>query len=30
MAWLMIAILGVFTGILFLTRRFWVYDGGMA
>jgi len=30
MAWLMIAILGVFTGFLFLTRRFWVYDGGMA
>jgi len=30
LAWLMVAILAVFTGILFLTKRFWVYEGGVA
>jgi len=30
MAWVMLAIIGTLTGILFLTKRFWVYDGGYA
>ncbi len=28
MAWVMLAIIGIMTLILFATRRFWVYDGG--
>ena len=30
MAWVMLAIIGTLTGLLFLTKRFWVYDGGYA
>jgi multiple sugar transport system permease protein len=30
MAWLMLVMLGTFTGILFLTKRFWVYEGGFS
>jgi len=30
MAWVMLLIIGTLTGILFLTKRFWVYDGGYA
>ena len=30
MAWVMLLIIGSITGILFLTKRFWVYDGGYA
>jgi len=30
MAWVMLVIIGTITGILFLTKRFWVYDGGYA
>jgi multiple sugar transport system permease protein len=29
MAWYMLLFIGLFTAILFLTRRFWVYDGGL-
>ncbi len=28
LAWVMLAIIGIFTGILFLTKRFWVYEEG--
>ena len=28
MAWVMLIIIGIFTGILFLTKRFWVYEEG--
>ena len=30
MAWVMLLMLAVFTGILFLTKRFWVYEGGFS
>ncbi len=29
LAWVMLLIVGAFTGLLFLTKRFWVYDGGL-
>ncbi|MDD3336289.1 MAG: sugar ABC transporter permease [Eubacteriales bacterium] len=29
LAWVMLLIVGAFTGILFLTKKFWVYDGGL-
>lgn len=29
LAWIMLVIVGGFTGVLFLTKRFWVYDGGL-
>lgn len=29
LAWIMLLIIGAFTGILFLTKRFWVYEEGM-
>lgn len=29
LAWIMLAIIGLITGILFATKRFWVYDGGL-
>ncbi len=28
LAWVMLLIIGAFTGVLFLTKRFWVYEGG--
>ncbi|MCL2016392.1 MAG: sugar ABC transporter permease [Defluviitaleaceae bacterium] len=30
LAWMMLIMLGTFTGILFLTKRFWVYEGGFS
>jgi len=30
LAWLMLVMLGMFTGVLFLTKRFWVYEGGFS
>jgi len=30
MAWVMLMMLAVFTGFLFLTKRFWVYEGGFS
>ena len=29
LAWIMLVIIGVFTGVLFLTKRFWVYEEGV-
>lgn len=29
LAWVMLAIIGLMTGILFATKKFWVYDGGL-
>lgn len=29
LAWVMLLIVGAFTGLLFLTKRFWVYEGGL-
>ncbi len=29
LAWIMLLIIGIFTGILFLTKRLWVYEGGV-
>lgn len=29
MAWVMLAIIGAVTGILFATKKFWVYEGGL-
>ena len=29
LAWIMLVIVGGFTGVLFLAKRFWVYDGGL-
>lgn len=29
LAWIMLVIVGAFTGVLFLTKRFWVYEGGL-
>lgn len=29
LAWIMLVIVGVFTAVLFLTKRLWVYDGGL-
>ena len=29
LAWLMLVIIGAFTGVLFLTKRFWVYEEGV-
>jgi len=29
MAWYMLIIIALFTGILFVTKRFWVYEGGL-
>lgn len=29
LAWIMLLIVGSFTGLLFLTKRFWVYEGGL-
>ena len=28
LAWIMLLIIGAFTGLLFLTKRFWVYEEG--
>jgi len=30
LAWLMLVMLGTFTAVLFLTKRFWVYEGGFS
>jgi len=30
LAWMMLVMLGAFTGLLFLTKRFWVYEGGFS
>jgi len=30
LAWFMLTLLGTFTGILFFSKRFWVYDGGFS
>lgn len=30
LAWMMMIMLGTFTGILFITKRFWVYEGGFS
>jgi len=30
MSWVMLLILAIFTGLLFLTKRFWVYEGGFS
>ena len=30
MAWVMLVLLALFTGFLFLTKRFWVYEGGFS
>ena len=30
LAWMMLVMLGAFTGLLFLTKRFWVYEGGLS
>jgi len=30
MAWVMLTMLALFTGFLFLTKRFWVYEGGFS
>ena len=30
MAWIMLMMLAIFTGFLFLTKRFWVYEGGFS
>jgi len=30
MAWVMLMMLALFTGLLFLTKRFWVYEGGFS
>jgi len=29
LAWVMLLIISAFTGMLFLTKRFWVYEGGL-
>lgn len=29
LAWIMLVIIGAFTGVLFLTKRFWVYEEGV-
>lgn len=29
LAWIMLLVVGAFTGILFLTKKYWVYDGGL-
>lgn len=29
LAWIMLVIIGAFTGVLFLTKRFWVYEEGL-
>lgn len=29
MAWVMLVIIGILTGVLFLTKKYWVYDEGM-
>ena len=29
LAWVMLAFIGLFTGLLFLTKKLWVYDGGL-
>lgn len=29
LAWVMLAIIGLITGVLFATKKFWVYDGGL-
>lgn len=30
MSWVMLTMLAIFTGLLFLTKRFWVYEGGFS
>ena len=30
LAWFMLVVLGVFTGLIFFSKRFWVYDGGFS
>ena len=29
LAWIMLVIISIVTGVLFLTKRFWVYEGGL-
>ncbi len=29
LAWIMLIIVGLFTALLFMTKKFWVYDGGL-